>query len=93
MLLLTKLDKTRVLVTLETIKYVEETPDTLIRFLNGESILVRESLAQISTLADEMYRRVRSDSAASASSFSNQASAPDRIFHQSSNHTDLVDQI
>lgn len=58
MLLLTKLDKTRVLVTLETIKYIEETPDTLIRFLNGESVIVRESLDEVSRLADEMRRRV-----------------------------------
>ncbi|MCX6124161.1 MAG: flagellar FlbD family protein, partial [Proteobacteria bacterium] len=93
MLLLTKLDKTRVLVTLETIKYVEETPDTLIRFLNGESILVRESLPQITTLADEMYRRVHSDSGTNASNFSNQTNAISSIFHNSPTHNDPVDQI
>ena len=63
MLLLTKLDKTRVLVTLETIKYIEETPDTLVRFLNGESIIVRESLEQISRLADQMRLRMQTSEA------------------------------
>lgn len=58
MFLLTKLDKTRVLLTPETIKYIEETPDTLIRFLNGESIIVRESLEEVSSLVDAMRRRV-----------------------------------
>lgn len=58
MILLTKLDKTRILVTLETIKCIEETPDTLVRFLNGESLMVRESIEEISRLADEMRRRI-----------------------------------
>jgi flagellar protein FlbD len=50
-ILLTKLDKTRILVNLETIKYVEATPDSLIRFLNGDSVIVAESL-------DEIHERV-----------------------------------
>jgi flagellar protein FlbD len=50
MLLLSKLDHTRVLVPLESIKYIEETPDTLIRFLNGESVIVRESFEVIQNL-------------------------------------------
>lgn len=58
MILLTKLDKTRILVSLETIKYIEETPDTLVRFLNGESLIVRESIEEVSRLVDEMRRRV-----------------------------------
>lgn len=47
MLMLTKLDKTRILVPVESIKYIEETPDTLIRFLNGELLMVRERLEEI----------------------------------------------
>ncbi|MCX6117194.1 MAG: flagellar FlbD family protein [Proteobacteria bacterium] len=51
MLLLTKLDQTRVLVPIESIKYIEETPDTLIRFLNGESVIVRENFSTIQSLS------------------------------------------
>lgn len=58
MLLLTKLDRTRVLVGLETVKYIEQTPDTLIRFLNGESIIVRETLTEVRDLVYEMRQRI-----------------------------------
>lgn len=51
MIKLSKLDKTEVLLSLENIKYVESTPDTLIFFINGESIIVREPL-------DEVLKRV-----------------------------------
>jgi len=58
MLLLTKLDQTRVLVCIETIKYIEETPDTLIKFLNGESMIVQEPLETIQNLALDFRRRI-----------------------------------
>ena len=51
MIILTRLDKAKILVNLETIKYVESTPDTLITFLNGDSLIVRESLEEITDLA------------------------------------------
>ena len=47
MILLTRLDNAKVLVNLEAIKYVESTPDTLISFTNGDTLLVRESLEDI----------------------------------------------
>lgn len=47
MILLTKIDQNSVLVQPESIKYIESVPDTLIHFLNGENIIVRESLADI----------------------------------------------
>lgn len=47
MILLTRLDKSKVLINLEAIKYAEATPDTLISFLNGDSIMVRESLEEL----------------------------------------------
>ena len=46
-IILTRLDKSRLLVNIETVKYVESTPDTLITFLNGDNLLVRESLEEI----------------------------------------------
>lgn len=48
MILLTKLDKQKVLINLETIKYLEAVPDTIIFFTNGESVMVQESLSTIS---------------------------------------------
>ena len=47
MILLKKLDDSSVAVNLETIKYMESCPDTVIFFLNGDSILVKESLSEI----------------------------------------------
>ena len=57
MIMLTKLDRTRILVGFEAVKYIEETPDTLIRFLNGESLIVRETLNQDLSLVQEKRRR------------------------------------
>jgi flagellar protein FlbD len=47
LILLTRLDKTRVLVCIESIKYLEANPDTLVTFLNGDTLIVRETLAEI----------------------------------------------
>ena len=47
LILLTRLDQSKLLVNLETVKYVEATPDTLITFLNGDSVMVRESLEEV----------------------------------------------
>lgn len=55
MLKVTKLDGRKILVTPESIKYIEETPDTLVQFLNGESVLVKESLDEIVEL-DQKFR-------------------------------------
>ncbi len=51
MLLLTKLDDSKVLVSLASIKYLEAVPDTLIFFLNGDSLMVKESLSDILSVA------------------------------------------
>lgn len=47
MILLTRLDNSKVLVNLETVKFIESTPDTLISFVNGDSVMVQESLEEI----------------------------------------------
>lgn len=49
MLKLTKLDGTPIAVNLDTVKYCESIPDTLILFINGDSLIVRESLDSIIT--------------------------------------------
>lgn len=47
MILLTKLDDNKILLSLETVKYLESVPDTLIFFVNGDSLMVKESLQEI----------------------------------------------
>lgn len=47
MILLTKLDNSKILVNLETVKYLESIPDTLIFFTNGDSVIVKESLKDV----------------------------------------------
>ena len=57
MIFLTKLDKSRVLVTLANLKYIEATPDTLLRFVNGDMLIVCETLDEIETLAEKFKAR------------------------------------
>ena len=47
MILLTRLDNTKLLVNIESIKYIESTPDTLLTFLNGDTLMVLEPLEDI----------------------------------------------
>lgn len=47
MITLTKLNDRKILVSLETVKYLEAIPDTLIQFTNGETVVVKESLDQV----------------------------------------------
>jgi flagellar protein FlbD len=47
MIFVTRLDKSRLLLNLESVKYIESTPDTFIFFLNGDSVIVQESLEEI----------------------------------------------
>jgi flagellar protein FlbD len=47
LIVLTRLDNSKILISIEAIKYAESTPDTLICFLNGDSIMVRESLEEL----------------------------------------------
>lgn len=69
MILLTKLDNHKILVNLETVKYLEAVPDTLIFFTNGESIMVKESLDDIAKAVAkfqaEILRQVESTSKSS----------------------------
>ena len=48
MILVTKLNNQKILINLETVKYIEAVPDTLIFFTNGESLMVLESLEALS---------------------------------------------
>lgn len=66
MLLVTKLDGRKILISPATIKYAEETPDTLIQFINGDSLLIKESLADLQDI-DSDYRRKILDTTAGES--------------------------
>jgi flagellar protein FlbD len=48
MILLTKLDQQKILINLETVKYIESVPDTIIFFTNGDSVMVLETMEAIS---------------------------------------------
>ena len=58
MILLTRLDKSRVLVNIETVKLFESTPDTVVSFLNGDSMIVTESLEEVEARVIEYKRKV-----------------------------------
>jgi flagellar protein FlbD len=47
MIQLTRLNNTSITINSDLIKFVEQSPDTVITLLNGEKILVRESVEQI----------------------------------------------
>lgn len=58
MIQLTRLDNSPILINLETIKYIESTPDTLIRFTNGDSVIVRETLGMVEQRVIELKSRI-----------------------------------
>ena len=67
MILLTKLDKQKVLVLIDNIKYIESTPDTLVRFINGDMLIVCETMDEIATLVFNFKRKCLSQDLNSAS--------------------------
>ena len=58
MIHLTRLNNTSVTVNSDLIKYVEQSPDTVITLLNGEKILVRESAEEILDRIIQFRRRL-----------------------------------
>jgi uncharacterized protein YlzI (FlbEa/FlbD family) len=46
-ILLTRLNNTRLAVNCDLIKYVEEAPDTVITLIHGEKLVVRETTAEV----------------------------------------------
>ena len=58
MILLTKLDNKKILVSLESVKYIESVPDTIIFFTNGDSLVVKESLLEVEESVTQHRRKV-----------------------------------
>ena len=59
MITVTRLNGKPVVVNAEIIRTVEANPDTTIKLLNGDTILVQESLEQVVDLAIEYGRALR----------------------------------
>ncbi len=60
MITLTRLDNRVVVVNAELIKMLEATPDTIITLINGDTILVRESVEEVVRRAIDYGRQIRS---------------------------------
>ena len=64
MIHLTRLNNTSITINSDLIKFVEQSPDTVITLLNGEKILVRESVEQILDRIVDFRRRLFAGSGA-----------------------------
>ena len=58
MIVMTRLDGTKILINTENVKYIESTPDTLITFVNGDSLFVRETFDELITSVISFNRKV-----------------------------------
>ena len=59
MIALTRLNKSKVIVNAELIKFVESTPDTMITLTTGDRIIVQESADEVVKRAVEYGRMLR----------------------------------
>jgi flagellar protein FlbD len=59
MITLTRLDKRVVVLNADLIKMIEETPDTIITLINGDTIIVRDSVDEVVRRAIDYQRQVR----------------------------------
>lgn len=59
MITVTRLNGKQVVVNAELIKFVEQTPDTIIKLTTGDSVMVKESMQQVVELAVEYGRSLR----------------------------------
>ncbi len=59
MITLTRLDKRVVVLNAELIKMLESTPDTIVTLLNGDTLIVRESVDEVVRRAIDYARQIR----------------------------------
>ncbi len=59
MITLTRLNQRLVVLNADLIKMIEVTPDTIITLLNGDIVIVRESVDEVVRRAIEYQREVR----------------------------------
>jgi len=55
----TRLDKRIVVINADLIKMLEATPDTIITLINGDTVIVRESVEEVVRRAIDYARQVR----------------------------------
>lgn len=60
MIVVTRLNDRAVVVNAELIKMIEATPDTLVTLVNGDHLMVRESVEEVVSRAVDYARRIRS---------------------------------
>lgn len=60
MVSLTRLNGTRFVVNVELIKFIENTPDTMITLVSGDRVIVKETLDEVVNKAIVYQRQVRS---------------------------------
>ncbi len=59
MITVTRLDKRVVVLNADLIKMIESSPDTIITFINGDTVIVRDSVDDIVRHAIDYQRQVR----------------------------------
>ncbi len=59
MITVTRLDQRVVVVNAELIKMLEATPDTIITLINGDTLIVRESVDEVVRRAIDYARQIR----------------------------------
>lgn len=59
MITVTRLNDKPIVINAELIRSVEETPDTTIRLINGDLVIVRETMQDVVWLAIEYGRSLR----------------------------------
>ena len=59
MITVTRLDKRVVVINADLIKMIESTPDTIITFINGDTVIVRDSVDDVVRHAIDYQRQVR----------------------------------
>lgn len=64
MITVTRLDERVIVLNAEHIKMIESTPDTIITLVNGDTVIVRESVEEVVRRAIDYSRQIRSFSVA-----------------------------
>jgi flagellar protein FlbD len=59
MITITRLDKRVVVLNADLIKMLEATPDTIVTLINGDTLIVRESVEEVVSRAIDYQRQVR----------------------------------
>ena len=60
MIKVTRLNGKSMIVNAELIRFIEQTPDTLITLISGDKLLVKESMEEVVSRAIEHGRAIRS---------------------------------